>query len=116
MESVMNRTLQIAWLAPLALIALASASYAAMGMRNDAVASSSAKVTLVQAVAVAEQHAQGKAARAEYEASRHGAVYQVEVVSGAKVFDVKVDADQGTVISSVEDKNDHGSEHDEDND
>jgi uncharacterized membrane protein YkoI len=36
----------------------------------------------------------------------------VEVVSGAKVFDVRVDADKGTVISSAEDKADHDDDHD----
>ena len=51
----------------------------------------------------AEQHAQGKASRAEYEDSKQGWVYDVEVVSGSKVFDVKVDANKGTVLSSAED-------------
>ena len=62
-----------------------------------------AKIPLAQAVTVAEQHANGKAARAEYENSKHGRVYDVETVSGAKVFDVEVDADPTTVISSAED-------------
>jgi uncharacterized membrane protein YkoI len=31
-------------------------------------------------------------------------VYDVEVRAGSKVFDVKVDADRGTVIASTEDK------------
>jgi hypothetical protein len=65
-----------------------------------------------QAVTVAEQHANGKASRAEYENSKQGWVYDVEVVSGAKVFDVRVDADKGTVISSAEDKADHDDDHD----
>ena len=39
-------------------------------------------------------------------------MYDVEVVSGAKVFDVKVDGTKGTVISSVEDKADHDGDHD----
>ena len=67
---------------------------------------------LAQAVTAAEQHANGKAIRAEYEQSKPGWVYDVEVVSGAKVFDVKVDADKGTVISSVEDKADRDDDHD----
>ena len=46
----------------------------------------------------------GKAAKAEFEDGRHGRVFEVEVVSGSKVFDVKVDADSGTVLSSTEDK------------
>lgn len=39
-------------------------------------------------------------------------MYEVEVVSGAKVFDVKIDADKGTVISSAEDKADRDNDHD----
>ncbi|OZB73848.1 MAG: peptidase M4, partial [Thiomonas sp. 14-64-326] len=35
------------------------------------------------------------------------AVYDVEVVKGAQVFDVKISPDQGTVIASTEDRNDH---------
>ena len=71
-----------------------------------------AKISLVQAVTVAEQHANGKASQAEFENSKQGWVYDVEVVSGAKVFDVKIDADKGTVISSAEDKADRDDEHD----
>jgi hypothetical protein len=52
---------------------------------------------------VAEQHVNGKAAHAGYENSKQGWVYDVEVVSGVKVFDVKLDATKGTVISSAED-------------
>jgi hypothetical protein len=37
----------------------------------------------------------------------------VEVVSGAKVIHVKVDADKGTVISSAEDKTDRDDDKDE---
>lgn len=83
------------------------------GMENDAMAISKAKISLTQAVSVAEQHANGKASQAEFENSKQGWVYDVEVVSGAKVFDVKVDADKGTVISSAEDKADRDDEHDE---
>ena len=38
----------------------------------------------------------------------------VGVVSGAKVFGVRVDADKGTVISSVEDKADRDDDDDHD--
>ena len=58
------------------------------------------------------KHANGKVAHAEYENSKQAWVYDVGVVSGAKVFDVKVDANKGTVISSVEDKADHNDDRD----
>lgn len=102
----------------LSLLAIAIATtgtvaYAATGgLENDAMALTKAKVPLTQAVAVAEQHVHGKASRAEYENSKQGWVYDVEVVSGAKVFDVRVDADKGIVISSAEDKADRDDDHD----
>jgi uncharacterized membrane protein YkoI len=96
-------------------IALATAgamAYAAKTVENDAMAITHATIPMTQAITVAEQHANGKAARAEYEQTRGGWAYDVEVVSGTKVFDVKVDAEKGTVISSVEDKADHDDDHD----
>lgn len=110
----MNRTSKLTFMA-IALAAAGTAgtvAYAAKGAENDATAILTAKISLVQAVTTAEQHATGKATRAEYESSKQGWVYDVEVVNGAKVFDVRVDADKGTVISSSEDTADH----DDDND
>lgn len=109
----MNRYRKFSLLA-LAIAVVSTGTYAANnGMENDASAIAHAKIPLTQAVTVAEQHASGKAARAEYENSKTGWVYDVEVVNGAKVFDVKVDADKGTIISSVEDKTDRDDERDE---
>ncbi|RUP33252.1 MAG: peptidase M4 [Curvibacter sp.] len=97
----------------IAIAAAGAMAYAAKGgVESDTFAISKAQVQLAQAVTVAEQHAQGKAVRAEYENSKQGWLYDVEVVSGAKVFDVRVDADKGTVISSAEDKADHDDDHD----
>jgi uncharacterized membrane protein YkoI len=99
-------------LVALAITATGSAAYAAKAAENDAMAIGKAKISLTQAIAAAEQHANGKAVRAEFEPSRqHSWVYDVEVVSGAKVLDVKVDADKGTIISSKEDKSDHDGDH-----
>jgi len=95
------------------LAATGIGAYAAKDMENEAAALAQAKVSITQAIATAEQHANGKATRAELEQSKVGLTYDVEVVSGTKVFDVKVDADKGTVISSAEDKADR--EGDEDN-
>lgn len=96
-----------------ALAAAGTVAYASTGgMENDAMAIAKAKIPLVQAVTAAERHVNGKAARAEFENSKQGWVYDIEVVSGVKVFDVKVDADKGTVISSKEDKADRDDDHD----
>jgi uncharacterized membrane protein YkoI len=100
-------------LVAVALAVAGSVAFAAVGnMENDALSIATAKTSLGQAVTAAEQHAGGKATRAEYENSKQGWVFDVEVVNGAKVFDVKVDADKGTVISSAEDKADRDDEHD----
>lgn len=108
----MNRYTQLALLSA-AAAGTAAVAYAANGAtENDALAVGKARIALVQAVTIAEQHAKGKASRAEYENSRQGWVYEVEVVSGTKVFDVRVDADKGTVISSAEDTADHDDDHD----
>ena len=97
----------------LAIAATGAVAYAAKGgFEKDAMAITKAKLSITQAITVAEQHAHGKAARAEYEDSKQGWVYDVEVVSGAKVFDVRIDANKGSVISSVEDKTDHDDDHD----
>ncbi len=95
------------------LAATGIGAYAAKNMENESATLAQAKVSIVQAIATAEQHANGKATRAELEQSKAGLTFDVEVLSGTKVFDVKVDADKGTVISSAEDKADR--EGDEDN-
>ncbi len=87
-------------------------AYAATQMENDGIPPTPAKIQLIQAVSAAELHANGKAVRAEYEKTKQGWVYDVEIVSGPKVFDVRVDADKGTVIASTEDKADRDDDHD----
>ncbi|CAI2029359.1 Peptidase propeptide and YPEB domain [Serratia fonticola] len=102
----MNRYSRLSILA-IAIATLSSFAYSSEhGVENDAMVINQAKIPLTQAVTLAEQHTHGKATRAEYENSKHGWVYDVEVVSGTRVFDVKVDANLGTILSSVEDKKD----------
>lgn len=110
----MQRNTQLSLVAlALAVTTAGAVAYAAQGHgENDALSISNAKISLTQAVTMAEQHVQGKASRAEYENAKQGGVYEVEVVSGAKVFDVRIDADKGTVISSAEDKADRDDDHD----
>lgn len=114
----MYRHTKLSLLAVAVAVAVATATagvsaYAAKaGAEHDVAAITQAKTSLIQAIGVAEQHASGKATHAEYEKSRQGNwIYDVEVVSGAKVFDVRIDVDKGTVISSAEDKADN--DHDE---
>lgn len=99
----------------IALSMAAAAAYAAnQPAENDAAAINGTKITLSQAIGTAEQHVQGKAARAELERSKGNLVFDVEVVNGSKTFDVKIDADKGTVLASTDDKTDHDDGQDKD--
>lgn len=88
------------------------------GRDNDAVADlAHAKVTLVQAVTSAEQHAGGRATGAELESEKGKALYEVEVVAANRaVYDVTVDAGTGKVLASKIDKADAADEADEKDD
>ena len=93
--------------------ALAAGAYAATNQAapqvNDASAAFSANVSLAQAVQAAEASAGGKATHAEFEQSKtHGAIYEVEVArADQQVFDVRVSADSGQILSSQADHADH---------
>lgn len=101
-------------LGALCLGGAATAAVAALGgEQNDALAMPRAKVTLAAAAGAAEQHAGGYATNAEYERTRAGWAYDVEIVAGAKVYDVRVNADTGAIISSAEDVPDQGGEAEE---
>ncbi len=109
----MNRYIKPA-IAAIVIAAAGTGAYAATAHeQNDAQAIASAKTSLVQAITAAEQNANGKAVKAKFKGdAKEGPLYKVEVFSGDKVFDVKVDAEKGTVISSKVDMPDH----DEDDD
>jgi uncharacterized membrane protein YkoI len=100
-------------LAATAAVVLASAGVLA-ATSNDALNIPPAAISLAQAVTAAEQHVDGKAIRAEYE--RRGVRgqwgYDVEVIVGAKVFDVSVDPATGAIVSSQEDRTDRDDDHD----
>ncbi|MBN8514956.1 PepSY domain-containing protein [Accumulibacter sp.] len=111
----MNKTTKLAILAT-AIATLGGAAYAAKSSENDALAINQAKIPIAQAISIAEKQHNGKASQAEFEHTKQGAIYEVEVVAGAKVFDVKVDADKGIILSSAEDKADGHEGRDEDHD
>lgn len=86
------------------------------GSENDAVADlAKARITLSQAIAAAEAQASGRATKAELEGEHGAVVFNVEVVAADnKVFDVKVNAIDGQVLSSKQDRADRGEEGDND--
>jgi uncharacterized membrane protein YkoI len=77
---------------------------------NDATADrAKAKISLTQAVGAAEAQAGGQATRAELDGERGVIAFNVEVVTpDNKVFDVKVDANDGKVLASKQDQADRG--------
>lgn len=107
----MKRKFYLAALAALSATAIGSA-YAAKFVENDALAIAGAKISMTQAVTAAEQHVGGKASRAEYEEHKGQWVFDVEVVKDKKVMDVKVDPASGQILAAVEDKAEHGDDHD----
>jgi len=101
----------------MASAAIAAGSFALAGNNkhgdeNDARAVQQAKISLTEAVAAAERHTSGRSTRAEFEHSQGKAVFDVEIVAGTKVMDVKVDAMSGAVIAATEDRADHDDDHD----
>lgn len=102
-----KRYLMIVTLASAAALSASAFAGAHHGRENDAVAElAKAKVTLTDAVGTAEKHVQGRAARAELESGKTGPVYEIEIVANDKVFDVRIDAADGKVLSSQEDRHD----------
>ena len=95
-------------LAATALVGIVAIAQAVTLRDTDAIASASAKIPMAPAIAAAEHRANGKAARAEYVQSEGQRVYDIDVVHGEKVVNVKVDPDKGTVLSVTEDNRDPG--------
>lgn len=93
-----------------ASLAFAGVNGAKEGQENDAALLSQAKISLPQAIAAAERHIQGKAVRAELEDENGTLVYGVEVTHGTQTMDVKVDINNGRILSTQTDQADHEAE------
>lgn len=101
------RKTSVAVLIGLAALA-AHGSASAESIPQDAINLSNAKLSLPEAVALAEKHHPGsKANQAELKFKKERLYYEVEVVTPKnEVFDVKVDAKDGTVFQSKPDNHD----------
>jgi len=91
-------------------IAAISGAFALNSPDNDAFSIADAKTSLIQAVTAAERYVGGKASKAEYERHQNQWIFEVEVVNGNKVMDVKVDPVSGQVLAATEDKADYEDE------
>jgi uncharacterized membrane protein YkoI len=100
MESAMKRTR----LAAAALIAAASAAIALAAAprhpNQDDLAIASARISLSDAIAVAERHVGGIAAKAEYEKHDGRWTFDVDVLKGNAVTEVWVSPDDGSILSA----------------
>lgn len=76
---------------------------------NDALAVTTASVTLEQAVSIALQTVPGTVAEAEFDNDDGQAVWEVEIVGTDKqqVYEVKIDANSGKVIMQGIDEDDY---------
>lgn len=110
----MERKIKLAAVAGLSLAAM-GATYAAQATANDALGISSAKTSLTQAITAAEQHVGGVASRAEFEHEKGLPVFEIEIVKGQAVVDVRVDPTSGKILSAKNDERDHdGDRHERD--
>lgn len=107
----MSRVIKVTLIAA-ALASAGAIAFASSTIDNEVAALASAKISLSQAIANAEQHTGGKAAKAELERVRAGWAYDVEIVNGARKIDVRVNPETGIVISAIDDKIDHDDDHD----
>lgn len=91
---------------------LADSNYAA-----KSAAQKSAKISLTEAINIAEQATGGQSSEAEFEMEKGVAAYEVEItMADHSEVDVLIDAQSGAILSkeSEHDKDDHGKDHDDD--
>lgn len=104
----MKRSFQIALIA--AVLAAAGGAYAAKDMiKPKAQALAEAKISLVQAIDLAEKNTRAKAVEAEFDNGLQGASYEVKLLGGGKRLKVRVDASTGAVgpVQEKAEKKDH---------
>lgn len=92
----------------IALVALALALAAGSAHAEpDRTSPPPAKISLTEAVRIAEQHSQGKAIRAEYERKKDGKwVYDITVANGAALTEVTIDTTDGVIVSARDARDD----------
>lgn len=99
--------------AGLAMLCTTAPAFCNDRAENDAIADlAAAKISLTEAIRIAEAHVGGRATSAELEVEGKRVVFEVEVVGGrSQVMEVTVDAVTGRVLASQQDPPD---EHDDD--
>ncbi|RZA07362.1 MAG: hypothetical protein EOP11_07900 [Proteobacteria bacterium] len=62
-----------------------------------------AKISIIEAINIAQKEKAGTAVSAELDDKRGATIYEVEVLSGGKLFEIKLDAASGKVLETKED-------------
>jgi len=106
-----------------AAMASAGAAFGQATGKPPGEAPATARITMEQAIATAEQQVGGKALKTEMERRRDGAaIFEVKVLQGNQTHKVLVDAQTGQVVRSVlddeddDDRRDRRVAHDDDDD
>lgn len=73
---------------------------------EDARALEKAKISLVEAIQLAERETQGRAFEAQIDHERFGPEFEVSVLVGQTIYEVKIDAQTGAILSVREDHDD----------
>jgi uncharacterized membrane protein YkoI len=95
------------WVGAMTLIMASATAFADDDARRDFEAVSSAKLSLTEAIAIAEEKGNGKAVEADVDSNRSGqAFYAIDVLShdGQKLTEYTLDASTGEII---EQENEH---------
>lgn len=75
---------------------------------NDAVATlAEAKISIIQAIEAAQARVDGKVSHAVLKSAASGAYFDIEVVAGQEVSDLKVSAADGSILAVHADQADH---------
>ena len=90
---------------------LAGTAYIAQAARkdieNDANKVKTSAVSMIEAVNTALVKVPGTPSKAEFESEDNQTVWEIEIVSDKGVFDVQVDAVNGTILKQAADHADH---------
>jgi hypothetical protein len=99
----MHRSTLMHWMAAAIFLSASALAGAATVSAKPTVAVPYAANSLAAAVTAAEKRLQGQGVGVDDVRQQDGRwVYEIEVRNGSNVFDVEVDADQGTVIATAE--------------
>ena len=83
------------------LVALIPSTYASKYNKGDELREfEKAKITLIEAINIAEKSSGGKACKAKFKGSKEGSIYKIDVVEKEKTTEIKVDAMSWEIVTT----------------